>query len=135
MSSSHQVQFTNCNDTTLVIKGKIKNIMLNKNEKCKLQFDTTIVSVEVLNSKKITIYAKEQVPQVMLENSSSINFYAFGGAKKAKFNTTCCQSVVIHYPKENATEDDEWLDMPIAETFLSVIKNDRITTEPLEGME
>jgi|JI102314A1RNA_FD_contig_31_5480163_length_1003_multi_2_in_0_out_0_3 hypothetical protein len=36
--------------------------MLNKNQGCKLQFDTTIVSVEVLNSVKITIYAKETVP-------------------------------------------------------------------------
>lgn len=109
--------------------------MLNKNEKCKLQFDTTIVSVEVLNSKKITIYAKEQVPQVMLENSSSVNFYAFEQAKKAKINTTCCQSVVIHFPKENPSEDDEWLDQPIAETFLTVIRGDKLSTEPLEGME
>jgi hypothetical protein len=71
----------------------------------------------------------------MLENSSSINFYAFGLAKKAKFNTTCCQSVVIHFPKEGHKEDDEWLDQPIAETFLTVIRNDKIVTEALEGME
>lgn len=135
VSASHQVQFTNCVDTTLVIKGKIKNVMLNRNEKVKLQFDAVVVSVEVLNSKKVTIYAKDQVPQVMLENSSSVNFYAFPPAKKAKFNTTCSQSVVLHFQKDNATEEDEWLDIPIAETFLTLIKNDKLTTEPLEGME
>ena len=135
MSGSHQLQFSNCNETTLIIKGKIKNIMLNNNFKCKLQFDAVLVSLEVLNSSKLTIYAKEAIPQVMLENTNSVNFYAFPLAKKAKFNSTCCQSIVIHFPKENPTEDDEWLDVPISETFLSVIRNDKLTTAPLEGME
>jgi hypothetical protein len=38
----------------------------------------------------MTIYAKGIVPQVMLEGSLGVNFYAFPPAKKAKFNTTAC---------------------------------------------
>lgn len=36
--------------------------------------------------------------------------------------------MVLHYPKENATEDDEWIDAYIPETFISSIKNDQIDT-------
>lgn len=135
VSTSHCVQMLNCRETTVIIKGKLKNIMLNKTFKCKMQCETVIACLEVLNSEKTTIYAKGTIPQVMLENTNSLNFYAFPDAKRAKFNTTCCQSVVVHFPKENATDDDEWLDFPIAETFLTVIKGDMLNTEPLEGMD
>jgi len=45
------------------------------------------------------------------------------------------QAVVINYPKEGATEDDEWLDIALPETFVSVIKNDSVKTDALESME
>lgn len=43
--------------------------------------------------------------------------------------------MVIHYPKHNGTEDDEWIDMPVPETFVTVIKEDVLTTEAMEGLE
>ena len=43
--------------------------------------------------------------------------------------------MVVHYPIENATEDDEWLDIAIPETLVTVIKNDRLHTTSLEGLE
>ena len=43
--------------------------------------------------------------------------------------------MVVHYPKENATEDDEWLDVPVPETFISVLKSDQLHTEAMEGLE
>jgi len=42
---------------------------------------------------------------------------------------------VLHYPKVNGTEDDEWYDIGIAETFVTVIKDDRLHTEALESVE
>jgi len=43
--------------------------------------------------------------------------------------------MVVHYPKEGAGEDDEWLDIPIAETYVTVLKNDKLDTTPMEGLE
>lgn len=43
--------------------------------------------------------------------------------------------MVLHYPKENATEDDEWIDTYVPETFISYIKDDVIQTAPMEGLE
>jgi hypothetical protein len=43
--------------------------------------------------------------------------------------------MVVHYPKDGAGEDDEWLDVAIAETYVTSIKNDKLFSEPLEGME
>ena len=43
--------------------------------------------------------------------------------------------MVLHYPQENGTEDDEWIDYCIPETFVSIIKNDKIETTEMEGLE
>ena len=43
--------------------------------------------------------------------------------------------MVVHYPKDGAGEDDEWLDIAIPETNVTQIKNDKLVSEALEGME
>lgn len=43
--------------------------------------------------------------------------------------------MVLHYPKHNATEDDDWLDIPIPETYVTIIKDDFPHTVPVEGLE
>ena len=43
--------------------------------------------------------------------------------------------MVVHYPKVDAEEDDEWLDIAIPETNVTSIRGDKLHTEALEGME
>ena len=43
--------------------------------------------------------------------------------------------MVVHYSKEGAGEDDDWLDIAIPETYVTAIKNDKLVSEALEGME
>lgn len=43
--------------------------------------------------------------------------------------------MVVHYPKDDGTDDDEWLDIAIPETLVTLIKNDKLVSEALEGME
>ena len=80
----------------------------------------------------ITVY---RIPQFQVERSNSVQIYLFESAKNCKIHTTASQSVVLHYPKTGATEEDEWFDMGVAETFLTVIKNDKVHTEALESVE
>jgi hypothetical protein len=43
--------------------------------------------------------------------------------------------MVIHYPAVNPTEDDEWLDVAIPETFETHIKGDTLVTQPVDFAE
>ncbi len=61
--------------------------------------------------------------------------YVFPPAKNLKVNSTCSMTMVVHYPKTDATEDDEWLDIAIPETNITCIKNDSLHTVPMEGIE
>lgn len=70
-----------------------------------------------------------------MERSEGVQIYLFPKAKTCKIHSTCSQSVVAHYPKEGAGEDDEWLDIAIPETFVTSIVGDKLITQALEGME
>lgn len=43
--------------------------------------------------------------------------------------------MVVHYPQDGAGEDDEWLDIAIPETFVTVIQGDRLVANAMEGLE
>ena len=44
-----------CKDTQIVIDGKCKNVMLEGCQNVKVLVDSVLSSIEVINSKKITI--------------------------------------------------------------------------------
>lgn len=72
---------------------------------------------------------------VNLERSQGVQLYLFPPAKGCKVHSTCSQQMVVHYSKEGAGEDDDWLDIAIPETYVTAIKNDKLVSEALEGME
>ena len=109
--------------------------MLEACTNVKVMFDSVVTAAEIINSKKITFTIKEQVPQIMIERSQEINMYLFPPAKGVKINTTCSMTMVVHYPKSDAGEDDEWLDIGIPETNITTIRNDSLHTEATEGIE
>jgi Adenylate cyclase associated (CAP) C terminal len=71
----------------------------------------------------------------MIERSQEVNMYLFPPAKGVKINSTCSMTMVVHYPKEGASEDDEWVDIAIPETNVTQLKNDSLHTVPMEGIE
>ncbi|TNV79474.1 hypothetical protein FGO68_gene8230 [Halteria grandinella] len=124
-----------CQDTTVVIDGKCKTIMLENCQNIKIVCSSILANIEVLNSKKITVTIRETCPQFNIERSQGIHLYLFPSAKGCKVHSTCSQSMVVHYPLEGAGEDDEWLDIAIPETNVTQIKADKLVSEALEGME
>lgn len=109
--------------------------MLEACSNVKVVVNNVLASMEVLNSKKIVTTIKEQCPQFNIERSLGVQLYLFPEAKGCRVHSTCSQSMVVHYPKKDAAEDDEWLDIAIPETNVTMIKDDKLHTEALEGME
>ncbi len=132
---SYNFMIIKCKDTVVVIEGKCKNVMIENCQNVKVVVNELLAAVEVLNSKKVTVQALKKLPQFIIERSDSINLYLFESAKTCKINSTCSQSMVIHYPKKDATEDDEWIDQTIPETLITVIKDDKLETKCMDGFE
>jgi adenylyl cyclase-associated protein len=72
--------------------------MLEGCQNVKVLVDSLLSSIEVINSKKITIQVKGQLPQFSIERTEGINIYVSKEGKNCKFHSTCSQSMVVHYP-------------------------------------
>ncbi len=62
VNSNYTFMFSKCKDTTVVIEGKIKNVIIESCQGTTVVFDSVISSAEVINSKKVTVQAKVQMP-------------------------------------------------------------------------
>lgn len=56
---NHAFNLIKCKDTTVIIEGKIKSVMLENCQNIKLSVDNVMASVEVINCKKVTVHIKE----------------------------------------------------------------------------
>ena len=95
--------------------------MLENCKSCKVILTHVLATVEIINSKSCQVIVKEFLPQCQVEKSESTNVYLYPGAKSCIFHSTCTQSLILHYPKAGAGDDDEWVDVPIPETYVTTI--------------
>ena len=50
------VFITNSNNTSFVVKGKVKSVVIDNCNKCKVQVEDILSNVEIINAKSITLY-------------------------------------------------------------------------------
>jgi hypothetical protein len=58
VQSNYAYLFIKCKDTTIVIEGKCKTIMLENCQNTKLVADAVVTNIEVINCKKATVQVK-----------------------------------------------------------------------------
>jgi len=87
--SSFTFMITKCRDTTIVIQGKCKNIVMNECFNVKVVFDSVLATFEIINGKKITVQVQEQLPYLTIEKSESVNVYLQDPAKGVEIHSTC----------------------------------------------
>lgn len=134
----------NCDQTTVIIKGRCKNIMLSRCKKTILQVDECMATVEVIKCERCQIKPMVKVPTVSIEQSHGIMVIV---TKESKFttaiNTTASQSVSLDYPKKEGTfnpndsEDDDTKVVAIPETWISKIdkETDKVKVVAFEGID
>jgi adenylyl cyclase-associated protein len=57
-------QIISCKDSNIIITGKFNNILVENCQNCAVVFEHIYASVEIMNSKKVTIQVKESCRNV-----------------------------------------------------------------------
>jgi hypothetical protein len=60
VQSNYGFALIKCTDTTMVVEGKCKTIMLENCQNVKVIVDSIMANVEIINCKKVTVTVKEQ---------------------------------------------------------------------------
>jgi len=76
------------------------------------------------------------------ENSSEIHLKLTEESKGTKVSTCCCRSVLMKFPKEGSTPEQQkespeeyMVSLPIAEVYETTVSGNEISTIPMESLE
>jgi len=126
---AQSVAVANCNKSVIVIKGKCTSIAVMNCTNVGVIFDDVVASVEVVRSKKVQLQLNGAVPQIALDNSSSIDVYVQSAAgKHVEIVTSLCEGVNASFPGETADSDP--VEYPIPMQFVSHLKGPKLITAP-----
>lgn len=124
---------TSCTNTNIIIHGKFNNIAVTNCKNCALVIDTVIASVEIIKCDEVKLQVNEKLPQVMIDRSNKTGLYLNDESKGLKINTTCSNTTFVHFPiAEPDMNGNDEASVPIPETYVTQIKNDKLVTVPLD---
>lgn len=64
-----------CEGSTLTVKGKVNNIVLDSCKKCSLLFDSVVASVEFVNCQSVQMQVLGSVPTISIDKSDGCQMY------------------------------------------------------------
>lgn len=120
-----QVYIYNCEDVTVKVIGKFKNLILDTCTKVNVVFDTIISGVESVNSKKIQLQVTGVCPVFTIDKTVNVTVYLSEESKSVStFTTSLSSEMNVSFP-----DGDDIKEMPIPEQFVHKLTNNSVTSE------
>lgn len=120
-----------CKTCTIVIKGKVNAITVDGANKVGVVCDNVVSVVELVNCNSTQMQINGKAPSVNIDKCTGVQLHVSAGALDAedptKIFTSKSSGVNVLIPGK--TPDDDEIELPIAEQFLTVVKDGKLNTE------
>jgi len=125
------VSINDCKKCSVIVLGKLTNIVVVNCAEVGVIFDDIIASVEAVRSTKLGIQANGRIAQIAIDKCSGVDvFIQSPGGKEVEIVTSLSDSLNVNFP--GATPDDDPIEFPIPSQFTSLIGHGRLITTPVE---
>jgi len=124
------VFITNCDDTTIQVKGKVKSISIDNCCKCHIWIDEVVSTVDVVNCKSVVLHIQIKAPAITIEKTESPRLVLSKSACEANPDIITSNISAMNVEMPGKTDADDNVEVPVPEQFLSKInlKTGKITT-------
>ncbi len=110
----------NCNDCTVVIKGKAKNVTISGCDRLNIQVESCVTTIEVVNSKQCNVQAVEQCGTFTIDKCDRTKLYLADHSCKGDLATLVFSSASTSSNLYFSTEDGEdQIEYAVPERFIS----------------
>jgi len=113
------VYILGCTNTTVSIPVKCKSIQVDGCKRLTVEFKQVVSIFEIVNSDRVTAYVTENCPSVSIDKTD--------GAKPPQIVTSKVSELNLVVPGK--TDDDDPVEIPLPEQYITVYENGRIKTE------
>jgi adenylyl cyclase-associated protein len=124
------VYITNCDDTTVQIKQKVKSITIDSCCQCRFYIDEVVSSVEVVNCKSVTLFINTKAPSISIEKSQSPRIVLTRSAYNANPDIYTSNISAMNIEIPGLKDSDDNIELPVPEQFLTKLdcKTGKATT-------
>jgi len=118
-----------CDGSTVQVKGKVNNIILDSCKKTAVVFGSVVSSCEFINCQSVQMQVMESVPTISVEKTDGCQMYLCKGAKPEIITAKSSEMNVVI-----PTDDEDYVEQPIPEQFKTLIKGTKLSTLPSESV-
>jgi adenylyl cyclase-associated protein len=110
-------------DCVIDIAVKVKGVRIDQCTNVTVLLSAALSGVEVVNSKRMKIQAREKLPSVAIDKTDGILVGLTWAARDALLTTSKSSEMNVTFPVSEA-EDADWIEQPVPEQFVSQIMPD-----------
>lgn len=119
-----------CQDSTLVIKGKVNSVVMDSCRKSSVVFDSVVSSVEFVNCQSVQMQVLGKVPTISIDKTDGCQMYLNKESLDVEFITSKSSEMNVMIPK--GTED--YSEYPIPEQFKTTISPKGLSTIAVDSL-
>lgn len=124
--SKQSVYIFGCQDSVVLVKGKVNNITVDKCTKTGVVFMDVVSACEIVNCNRIEVQCQGTAPTVAIDNTSGCQLYLSKGSLDASITTAKSSEVNVLVP--GASDDADLIEHSLPEQFSHTFKDGGFVT-------
>ena len=132
----NEVYICNCKNTGFRIGTKCKTVIVDSCMKVQCEIEEVLTSVDMINSKRCTLYLKKKVPTLNIDKCAGPRVVLFQEVldNQPQIITSMTSDMNVSVP--GATENDDMKDVPIPYQFITTVdpNTKAVSTVPMSHM-
>ena len=126
---NQSVYIFKCEGSAIKVNGKCNNIIMDSCKKTAVVFDNVVSSCEFMNCNGVQMQVLGNVPTIMVDKTDGCQMYLSKEAIGVEIVSAKSSEMNVLVPK-----GDDFVEMPLAEQFKTVIEGSKIKTSPTESV-
>uniref|UniRef100_A0A1A9WUC6 Adenylyl cyclase-associated protein n=1 Tax=Glossina brevipalpis TaxID=37001 RepID=A0A1A9WUC6_9MUSC len=116
--------------STLTVKGKVNNIVMDSCKKCSLLFDSVVASVEFVNCQSVQMQVLGHVPTISIDKTDGCQMYLSKDSLRVEVVSSKSSEMNIMLPEDNG----DYTELPLPEQFKTTISGKTLKTVCVDSL-
>lgn len=113
-----------CQDSTIVIKGKINSVVMDSCRKSSVVFDSLVSSIEFVNCQSVQMQVLGKVPTISIDKTDGCQMYLNSESLDVEVVSSKSSEMNVMVPKGNG----DYTEYPVPEQFKTTVSPKGLTT-------
>nr|XP_012149225.1 PREDICTED: adenylyl cyclase-associated protein 2 isoform X2 [Megachile rotundata] len=119
-----------CQDSTLVIKGKVNSVVMDSCRKSSVVFDSVVSSIEFVNCQSVQMQVLGKVPTISIDKTDGCQMYLSPESLDVEFISSKSSEMNVMVPRGNG----DYAEYPIPEQFKTTISPKGLSTIAVDSL-